>query len=515
MCGLVGLIADQHNKNYMDMRKYFTYSLVMDTLRGPHSTGLYMVPHVQEENKQYGSHRFVEIFKRPVPGWDFVEMKKYDQLARNIEKYRFIIGHNRYATSGSKGAAGAHPFHQGDIVGVHNGTLRSYQHLHKGDFDVDSEYIFAALSERPYKEVLEEINGAFALIWYDMRDHKLRIARNSERPLWCLRLHDKATNTYFWALSSERYIGAAAADRTDFRIIWKDSYQFEEGTIYTFDQDCAVEKPRVEKFTPRPKPITNYASNYGVYYGDYYNSASTGNKYTPPANKTNRGRSNNVNFTEKSKSTSAGTSQTKKLLPKWKQFENKTAAETMATLGFEPGEAVTFYAKSFIQSSKSDVGLVIGELEGIGSEELSPKLFISNQYEDEFREAKDYLWFGTVRTLIWRNQEPHLLIDPQSVDYLPDIEDEEEEETDHLTEFNSSAIKSGNPGAMLIVDNQTMTLSDWNKIKDRGCMACSGNIDHTDIEEVALVNNRHDALCPDCVSDLKRANVTTASDTVN
>jgi hypothetical protein len=121
--------------------------------------------------------------KQAVPGDVFIASKDFEK--REFKNWA-CVGHNRAATSGGIKTDNAHPFKQGDIILVHNGTLRSvYNFDHKGNFDVDSELLAYNLSrEEPADahKVLTNVQGAYALVWFDTRDETINIARNSERP---------------------------------------------------------------------------------------------------------------------------------------------------------------------------------------------------------------------------------------------------------------------------------------------------------------------------------------------
>ena len=175
MCGIVGFISLKDDTRKYSKDKYIREALFADTLRGTASTGIMQVA----DEFRWAYH------KKAVPGPEYLDEK--DIIERSFEAW-CTIGHNRAATVGQVTANNAHPFQHDDILLVHNGTLRNtyplpYQNV---NIAVDSELIAYNLSKVEPDEahtVLEQLNGAFALIWFDNRDESVNIVRNGERPL--------------------------------------------------------------------------------------------------------------------------------------------------------------------------------------------------------------------------------------------------------------------------------------------------------------------------------------------
>jgi hypothetical protein len=141
----------------------------MDQVRGKDSVGII--------SQQYNGVQFEKSVIDPV---SFLEHRRVTPL---LSGAKALVGHNRAATRGGVSANNAHPFQHGSITLVHNGTLRSNA-VTTPYFTVDSESICYALSlaDDPIT-VLESLEGAYALIWFDSRDNSWNIARNDERPL--------------------------------------------------------------------------------------------------------------------------------------------------------------------------------------------------------------------------------------------------------------------------------------------------------------------------------------------
>lgn len=235
MCGLVGVAG----KITADSLKAFKQLLIVDQLRGAHSTGIAAI----EDGE-------AEVFKRAVVPTDLLELKPTNKLL-TVNK-DVIIGHNRYATSGGIDHATAHPFQHGDITLVHNGTLRSRNGLLKStEFKVDSENVCYTLSQKEPLEVLEEVNGAFVFIWHDARDNSLHFARNSERELYIA----NTGSQIYWA--SEKEMLEWILVRNNINI--KEIYILPTEQHWYFKMDD--ERFSVEDFTEYTPSYTPYKYN--------------------------------------------------------------------------------------------------------------------------------------------------------------------------------------------------------------------------------------------------------------
>lgn len=175
MCGLVGMIAKTKTGFSYKDKQLFTQMLYADALRGEDSTGVYGV-------NKYGNLKMIKAAQKAAT---FIESKTYQEFESSIlTDLHIVVGHNRAATKGAKNDNNAHPFIEDHVCLVHNGTL--YSHKHLGDKDVDSHAICESMAKRGMEETIPDLNGAFALIWYDALQKKLFITRNKERPLWLL-----------------------------------------------------------------------------------------------------------------------------------------------------------------------------------------------------------------------------------------------------------------------------------------------------------------------------------------
>lgn len=180
----MGVIAKHQNAATLLRRNYMTQALMADTVRGDDSTGVFYSPFTK-----VGEAGWV---KDAVDGYRFVQDKDYQNVELRMGSLWFCIGHNRAATVGAVSQHTAHPFQEGPITMVHNGTLRSTHALDKSMTELDGVTVDShalchnlALSppDKVGENVISKIDGAFALVWHDARDDSLNIVRNSERPL--------------------------------------------------------------------------------------------------------------------------------------------------------------------------------------------------------------------------------------------------------------------------------------------------------------------------------------------
>ncbi len=187
MCGLVGIIANSSNGfNAMEM-DIFRDMLVVDSIRGEDSTGIFSV-------NRYGNANSLKLATHP---YNLVKSKDYEEWrGKSFTDGRAVIGHNRKATVGAVNNDNAHPFLFGPVMLVHNGSISNYRSLlsmadrDKHKIEVDSHAAAVMLARNEPEKILPEFRGAYAMIWYNTNTKRLYFIRNDERPLALARVNN-------------------------------------------------------------------------------------------------------------------------------------------------------------------------------------------------------------------------------------------------------------------------------------------------------------------------------------
>ena len=207
MCGLIGMASTERLKNATARKKIIEEGLMVNSVRGDHSTGFAAFP-IGTEDKDY------VLFKKAYNGADFVGFPRFKSVMQDIEKYSCFIGHNRAATTAPVNHQNAPPFDFGHIVLAHNGHINNAHSLLPNGTScpiyVDSAQLAMAMSLIGEKEALERAQGGFALTWFNTKDKTLNFARNSLRPLKFV--YVKGENTMFWASERQMLVWLMSRD---------------------------------------------------------------------------------------------------------------------------------------------------------------------------------------------------------------------------------------------------------------------------------------------------------------
>jgi hypothetical protein len=273
MCGIVSVIGKHRYGFHKAQLDVFDTLLSIDALRGEDSTGVFLVNNQNE----------MELIKEASHAGVFRRNAEYRSLMTTaLKNGAVLVGHNRAATKGNVTDENAHPFVVDDkITLVHNGTL--YNHKALADTEVDSHAIAHTIHKYGdnVEAAIQELNGAFALVWHDYERETINFLRNTQRPLYWVETKDA------WYWSSESIMLQFALARCGEKPLAPPSL-LKEGTLCSYKwegKDWDVTNTEI-KMT---KPVQSAAyfptqSRYGDWYGDEddYNLCQYGTR-TPPA----------------------------------------------------------------------------------------------------------------------------------------------------------------------------------------------------------------------------------------
>jgi len=265
MCGIVGFITTDNKIGEPDRSKFLKQALIIDTLRGDDSTGVFAVGH--EPLYKDGTAWYC---KNTLTGAEFTDSKEYWENMYDTSEYRCVVGHNRAATVGKVDSDSAHPFQVGAITMVHNGTLTSANVLPSpmcslDGVTVDSHAIAHNLNIHPVEEVVENLYGAFALVWHDARDDSINVVRNTKRPLH-FALGQQGKTLFFMSEGEMLHL----LDRR-IRLNLQQIYYPDEGQWLKWGKDTPLADPEVKKLDLYEDkwPVTTYSYDTKTKYGSY------------------------------------------------------------------------------------------------------------------------------------------------------------------------------------------------------------------------------------------------------
>lgn len=258
MCGLVGIAGNITVAG----ERAFKRMLELDTIRGPHSTGIFSVK----------SDKSTMLLKQVGTPWDMYDNKQSDVLFRSISKV--LLGHNRWATKGKVNKANAHPFEFDTLAGAHNGTLNTCHQLDDHEkFAVDSENLYYHMDRNGVEDTIKKLDGAFALTWYNKQDNTINFIRNNERTLFYAFTEDK--KALLWA--SEAWMMEVACRYAEIKL--GEIQPLPVGFLHTFDVptkfDEVFSKGRVRRLDMYTRPV--YVNNFNNLYGTQQTTTTSTN----------------------------------------------------------------------------------------------------------------------------------------------------------------------------------------------------------------------------------------------
>ncbi len=233
MCGIVAVVGSIFKKEV----SAFHDLLVVDSLRGPHSTGVYVVRGDDDH-----------LVKKALLPHELMHLPQYKQAFDKLPDV--AIGHNRWATVGDVNARNAHPFDVGGIVGVHNGTLFNWKKLKDSkDFVVDSECLLHNIAKDGIDAVWAKLEGAATVMWWDKKEKLLNVIRNKERPMYYAKVKGSAVVLF----ASEHWMLLSCSGRNGVEL--EDLSKLSVDTLMTVDVMGNVQQRHV---SPYVKPAVNF-----------------------------------------------------------------------------------------------------------------------------------------------------------------------------------------------------------------------------------------------------------------
>lgn len=248
MCGLIGVAG----KITIKEEKLFKQGLIVDSLRGEHSTGVAAV---------YKGKSAPVIAKQVGGPIELFNDKRFDDAMRY--GVRALIGHNRYATMGAVSRHNAHPFNFDHIYGAHNGTLSNWSDLDGWrEFTVDSQGLYHHIANNSLEDAISKVTGAWALTWWDEKTQELNFLRNEQRPLFYAT--DEKNELLFWA--SEWEMLQLLLNRNNIKYQKILELPVNQWIRWPIDQTGAIGKPKTKKvegkkITTAHSTTTNGGSN--------------------------------------------------------------------------------------------------------------------------------------------------------------------------------------------------------------------------------------------------------------
>lgn len=204
MCGLVGVMGSSNIT--VTEEKIFKSMWLMDTVRGTDSSGLLVVTPA-------GITKMVKDVGCPPDLYDPYDPKLKHPIfggpALITGVAKIMAGHNRAATVGFVSRETAHPFEYDGIIGMHNGTIPSWQYSlmddEEDDEATDTMQLIRHIARKGIDATWDAMyeDDAAAIVWWD--GECLNMIRNKHRPLYVSYTSD---GTLLWASEPWMIMGA-------------------------------------------------------------------------------------------------------------------------------------------------------------------------------------------------------------------------------------------------------------------------------------------------------------------
>jgi hypothetical protein len=451
MCGIWGFVTGESGRGALGRLRFVDNAAVAGTLRGSDSTGAIIVPH-----KADGPADWCKVVGT---GQDWLESKYTQAKFTNSSAglMRAVIGHNRSATLGKVTLDNAHPFQEGNVTLVHNGTLDDMSEMKvqaesagrgKKTVEVDSHLICHNLAEHSIEEVVPTLLGAFALVWHDARNDSIYMVRNSSRPLHMMRA--KCEDTVLFA--SEPDMLWWLAGRCNF--VRGDIYSLDPGTLLEFKPDST--KPHAKKITLGWKSTPKYFNGYNV--GSGYSSKAREEGPAAPGKPTP---------SAPGPAPVGGTS--------------KRGREMLTRLGLDPKKELEFSVESVLRA-----GPTLATVNGWA-------YFTNPQGQVEAMQAVIH---GLQRQFATDKSRDDWYVRPVAVWQIGDNGKAQPCLVCRLLRV-SPAYSASNRTAMG-PEGTMISTADWLIATSGGCCQCGRCLTVSDAPSITWMNNKTSPLCPEC-----------------
>ena len=185
MCGIVGVIGWPINQPHLNAFHTLFY---LNQLRGGDGVGLISANSTTQMGRtriDYATMRDHNMTAEMAQQYD----EDYEKMTTQHPSLRAVVGRCRSATVGGVKTENNHPIIVGDLIGVHNGTIKNTKYNVEGK--TDSQVLYETIDAIGWEDTYKEIeNEPYALAWFDKTSDHLTLTRSKDRPLACLKLNE-------------------------------------------------------------------------------------------------------------------------------------------------------------------------------------------------------------------------------------------------------------------------------------------------------------------------------------
>lgn len=436
MCGLVGLLTATPAAERLKNEKFFTQGLFTDSLRGMDATGIFTVDPKTST---------VETCKKAMPSPDFLQLRYAAQTINRALDNGILVGHNRAKTFGPNTNANAHPHAHGPITLVHNGSLTNHQKLVKNWIEVDTVALTEYIATHTIQDVINNVKGAYTLIWHDARDKSINFLSNGQREFAMA----QAKNKKGWYFASESRMLEWLLHRTRIDI----EGEIEEAphnTHIRWDMEDFSKKPVIKKYFPIVVALPRATSNNRVF-----------NQHSNQNNK-------------------------------------ERGSLDLPALGVRFNQKVECWGIGFTKYAHSEH---YGEVEGYMMDKPHMDVVINGVKVEDWENHKDDVGFsGVIKGAHMEHGVPVLR--------LGEYRNLKEETPEKKSKGAASPSptndrEAGADDTVLFLGPTDMLLTkvEWDRLTRYGCDHCGGNIEDSDHHTVAWTN-AHKPICASCADEM-------------